>query len=744
MNEHDSERIAGLARGRRAWRPTDDLDDADVVVLNTCCIRENADNKLYGHLGHLKALKDAQPDLQIAVGGCLAQKDRDLIQRAGAGHVDVVFGTHNVGQRRRRCSRGRAPRARSSRSSRSTSAFPSALPARRDVPHAAWVTIQIGCDNSCAFCIVPSVRGKEISRPHGRHRRRGRGARRRRRHRGHAAGPERQLLRPRPHASAARCSPQLLRDGRRGRRHRSACASRAPPQGPAARDDRGHGRVRRRCASTCTSRCSRAATASLARDAPRLHRGALPRTAAPRRAPRSPTWRSPPTSSSASPARPTTTSSARSRWSAEAGYDAAYTFVFSPRPGTEAADDDRRVRRPETSSRSASSASEVVVERSALAARHEARVGHDGGGARRRGRRSATPTCGRDARGRTSSSTSRPAPASPSGALRRRRASRTPRRTTCAASSSSVTRRAPRHKTRIPVAARLSVATSRSSGRRRRASRRWRWRSPGPADVEIVSVDSMQVYRGMDIGTAKPTAAERAEVPHHLIDIADPSDEYTVSRVPDRRARGDRRHRRARPARAARRRHRACTCGPPSTGCRSPPQFPDVKAELEAEPDTAALYDAFRPSWIPTPPRRDGTDEPAPASCAPSRWRSAAAGRSRRSVPGLDTLPADAVPPGRPLARPRAAMAERIRGRFAAHARRRVRRRGRAPGACAGLSRTARQALGYREAASTTSSTAVPLDDALDEAVARTRPFARRQRCWFRRDPRIAWFGTGS
>src|SRR5215210_3005992 len=94
MNEHDSERIAGLleADGMEA---TVDLDEADVVVLNTCCIRENADNRLYGNLGHLKALKDRRPDLQIAVGGCLAQKDRDTI-RSRAPYVDVVFGTHNV------------------------------------------------------------------------------------------------------------------------------------------------------------------------------------------------------------------------------------------------------------------------------------------------------------------------------------------------------------------------------------------------------------------------------------------------------------------------------------------------------------------------------------------------------------------------------------------------------------------------------------------------------------------------
>ena len=94
MNEHDSERIAGLLEADGMVLASD-VDHADVIVLNTCCIRENADNKLYGALGNLKALKESNPKLQIAVAGCLAQKDRDLV-RDRAGHVDVVFGTHNV------------------------------------------------------------------------------------------------------------------------------------------------------------------------------------------------------------------------------------------------------------------------------------------------------------------------------------------------------------------------------------------------------------------------------------------------------------------------------------------------------------------------------------------------------------------------------------------------------------------------------------------------------------------------
>jgi tRNA-2-methylthio-N6-dimethylallyladenosine synthase len=161
MNEHDSERIAGLLAADD-MEPTDDLESADVVVFNTCCIRENADNKFYGHLGQLKALKERRPDLQIAVGGCLAQKDRDLI-RERAGHVDVVFGTHNL-------SRAAVLLDEARRSgpiveiTDEHESYPSVLPSRREANHAAWVTIQIGCDNSCAFCIVPQVRGPEVSR----------------------------------------------------------------------------------------------------------------------------------------------------------------------------------------------------------------------------------------------------------------------------------------------------------------------------------------------------------------------------------------------------------------------------------------------------------------------------------------------------------------------------------------------------------------------------------------------------
>jgi tRNA-2-methylthio-N6-dimethylallyladenosine synthase len=169
MNEHDSERLAGMFDAE-GMEPAVGLDDADVVVLNTCCIRENADNKLYGHLGHLGSVKEARPDLEIVVGGCLAQKDREVI-RDRAPHVDVVFGTHNVHRATALLDRARADGPvveiwdEAPGDADDVDLFPSALPVRRDVPWSAWVTIQIGCDNACAFCIVPLVRGREMSRP---------------------------------------------------------------------------------------------------------------------------------------------------------------------------------------------------------------------------------------------------------------------------------------------------------------------------------------------------------------------------------------------------------------------------------------------------------------------------------------------------------------------------------------------------------------------------------------------------
>ena len=166
MNEHDSERIAGLLEADGLERATS-AHDADVVVLNTCCIRENADNKLYGNLGHLKQIKAQRPDVQIVVAGCLAQKDGELV-RQRAPHVDVVLGTHNVHRTATLLAEARARGPVTEiwdEPDDDHTAFPSALPVQRDRAYSAWLTIQIGCDNSCAFCIVPAVRGPEKSRP---------------------------------------------------------------------------------------------------------------------------------------------------------------------------------------------------------------------------------------------------------------------------------------------------------------------------------------------------------------------------------------------------------------------------------------------------------------------------------------------------------------------------------------------------------------------------------------------------
>ena len=259
-------------------------------------------------------------------------------------------------------------------------------------------------------------------------------------------------------------------------------------------------------------------------------------------------------------------------------------------------------------------------------------------------------------------------------------------------------------------------------------------------DVELVCVDSMQVYRGMDVGTAKPSAAERAEVPHHLLDLADPAEEYSVARF----------QRDARRAIASieERGHRALLVGGTGLYLRAvvdgldmPGEWPELRAELEAEPDGDALH------------RRLAVLDPSTAS------RTAASNR-RRVVRALEVT----VGSGRPFSSfgsgltvhaptafvlagvwlPRPMVARRIAERFdamlAAGLVEEVRALALHP---AGLSRTARQALGYREVLAHLSGQR-SLEEAADEAVRRTRAFARRQRMWFRRDPRITWYGSAA
>ena len=166
MNVHDSERIAGLLEQSglvAAPPPKGELADADVVVFNTCAVRENADNRLYGNLGHMARVKRQRPGMQIAVGGCMAQKDRSLIVEK-APWVDVVFGTNNIGALPALLERSRVAQVAQVEIAEALETFPSNLPTKRESSYAAWVSISVGCNNTCTFCIVPSLRGNETDR----------------------------------------------------------------------------------------------------------------------------------------------------------------------------------------------------------------------------------------------------------------------------------------------------------------------------------------------------------------------------------------------------------------------------------------------------------------------------------------------------------------------------------------------------------------------------------------------------
>ena len=163
MNVHDSERIAGLL-DEAGFIPAETGTQADIVVFNTCAVRENADNKLYGNLSFLAPIKKANPAMQIAVGGCLAQKDQAIILKK-APYVDVVFGTHNVGSLPVLLERARIEEESQIEILESLEHFPSTLPARRFSAFSSWVSISVGCNNTCTFCIVPALRGIEKDRP---------------------------------------------------------------------------------------------------------------------------------------------------------------------------------------------------------------------------------------------------------------------------------------------------------------------------------------------------------------------------------------------------------------------------------------------------------------------------------------------------------------------------------------------------------------------------------------------------
>ena len=163
MNVHDSERIAGLLLDAGYTQALADTHP-DLVVFNTCAVRENADNKLYGNLSFLAPRKKSDPNFQIAVGGCMAQKDQDAIIKR-APYVDVVFGTHNIGSLPTLLERARIEEQSQVEIKESLEHFPSTLPVKRDSAFSAWVSVSVGCNNTCTFCIVPQLRGIEKDRP---------------------------------------------------------------------------------------------------------------------------------------------------------------------------------------------------------------------------------------------------------------------------------------------------------------------------------------------------------------------------------------------------------------------------------------------------------------------------------------------------------------------------------------------------------------------------------------------------
>ena len=548
MNEHDSERIAGLLEADGLVAAASEAD-ADVVVLNTCCIRENADNRLYGTLGHLKSTKAARPGMQIAVAGCLAQKDRDLIQQK-APFVDAVFGTHNVG-RAAELLREATARGPVMEILEESEAFPSALPVRRDVSYSAWVTIQIGCDNSCAFCIVPSVRGKEISRPL-------------------------DELVAEVAALAAQGVTEVTLLGQNVNSYGRDLTKRSPLFASLLRavgQIDGLERVRFTSPHPKDMRPdvfdAMAETAAVCnhlhfplqsgsdRILAAMHRGynaerylakvVLARETIPDLAVTTDII-------VGFPGETDDDFAATLAVAAEVGFDSCYPFIFSPRTGTEAAtmreqfvaadviaDRFERLR--------------VVLERAALA-RHEERVGRiereliEGPSKR-------DDTRGRAAPPRTNSCTSSAPPASllvatqTFGSLMVR----------ATIFSASWSKWSPRHGTRrasrLPLSNHLVLLGPTGSGKSALAMAI----AAAQPEFEIVSVDAMCVYRGMDIGTAKASLEDQVAVPHHLIDVVDPSEDYTVARfqadcaaaVRDIETRG--------PARPACRRHRLVRAG---------------------------------------------------------------------------------------------------------------------------------------------------------------------------------------
>ncbi|MCL6472488.1 MAG: tRNA (N6-isopentenyl adenosine(37)-C2)-methylthiotransferase MiaB [Firmicutes bacterium] len=163
MNKHDSERIAGLLT-EHGYSQTDDPNAAQIIIFNTCTVREHAEDRFFGNLNNLRARKRNDPNLIIAVGGCVAQKERELIFKK-APHTDIVFGTHNMPNLGHMIESVEQGRTAICEIADAIEIMPTTLPSVREEKHHAWVPIIIGCNNFCTYCIVPLTRGRELSRP---------------------------------------------------------------------------------------------------------------------------------------------------------------------------------------------------------------------------------------------------------------------------------------------------------------------------------------------------------------------------------------------------------------------------------------------------------------------------------------------------------------------------------------------------------------------------------------------------
>ena len=723
--------------------PTDDLDGGR---------RRRAQHVLHPRERRQQALRPPRP-AEGAEGRAARPPDRGRRlprpegprPRAGAGAARRRRVRHAQPRPRARAARAaRARRARSSRSSRSTRRTRRRCPARREVDHSGVDHDPDRLRQLVRVLHRPAGARRGGQPAHGRHRARGRGARRA------TASSEITLLGQNVNSygrdlGAGQYRPEfadLLRaldavDGIERIRFTSPHPKDLRPETIAAMAE---------CA--CGVRAPAPAAAVRQRPhagahAPRLHRGAVPRAARRRRAPRSPISRSRPTSSSASPARPTPTSSARSKSSQRPTYDAAYTFVFSPRPGTEAAsmvDDFVAASRR----RNACSGSSEVVERSALAQARGARRSRRGSarrGAVEDGRRDVVgphpPEQARALRARrrarasaASSSTSRITSRGAALAARRARRRRSGRRA--------------RRRVRIPVVGVVCDATSRArrpdrvgqvgAGARSRAARgrrrdrlarldagvprhghRHRQADAPPSAPRCRTISSTSPIRARTGRCARTQALARAAI----ADIeARGRRALLVGGTGPVRARGRRRPRRSRPATSATR--------------------AALDAAIANDDGLARAYDAAARASIRSR-RRASNRTTAAASCARSKCSSSPAGRSRRSAPGFDD-----VRPARDRRRARRALAHRptLARRIEAALRGDARRAGWST-RC-GRSRPARPAVAHGppgdrlpEVLAYLAGEQPSLDDALDAAVRRTRQFARRQRVWFRRDPRV-------